>query len=217
MGVNYTQKSVIEIMNEILSAVRDYYDSDYAYYAERSEDEILTVYEWCADGKEWMREQIRMSSTKDAPRWMKEEILDPNDSDYSVFFPLGEGVMGILAAVGVHRGGCGLELLHTTAPFMGQILAMKKAEKKQEYLSYHDEMTGLLNRNSFVEYTEGLDVKELESAGAVSVDINSLKKFNLEFGHDYGDEVVRRVAELLEEYFKGDHVFRLTGDEYLIL
>ena len=43
MGVNYTQKSVIEIMNEILSAVRDYYDSDYAYYAERSEDEILTV------------------------------------------------------------------------------------------------------------------------------------------------------------------------------
>ena len=53
MGVNYTQKSVIEIMNEILSAVRDYYDSDYAYYAERSEDEILTVYEWCADGKEW--------------------------------------------------------------------------------------------------------------------------------------------------------------------
>lgn len=217
MGVNYTQKSVIEIMNEILSAVRDYYDSDYAYYAERSEDEILTVYEWCADGKEWMREQIRMSSIQEAPRWMKEEILDPNDSDYSVSYPLGEGVMGILAVVGVHRGGCGLELLHTTAPFMGQILAMKKAEKKQEYLSYHDEMTGLLNRNSFVEYTEALNVKELESAGAVSVDINSLKKFNLEFGHDYGDEVVRRVAELLEEYFKGDHVFRLTGDEYLIL
>ena len=33
----------------------------------------------------------------------------------------------------------------------------------------------------------------------------------------YGDEVVIRVGEVLEEYFRGAMVFRLTGDEYLAI
>lgn len=217
MGEKYRQQSLIEIMNEVLSDIRDYYDSDYAYYVEKGTDELNAIYEWCADGKPWLREQIRMLSMNDVPRWIKQEILDANDSDYSVFYDLGEGKTGILAAVGVRRGGCGLELLKTMAPYVGQILAFKKVEKKQEYLSYHDELTGLLNRNSYVEYLAETDTKSLKSLGAISVDINSLKKFNQEFGHDYGDLVVKRVGEVLEDYFKGERVFRLTGDEYLVL
>ena len=57
----------------------------------------------------------------------------------------------------------------------------------------------------------------LKSLGAVSVDVNGLKNFNKEFGREYGDEVVIRVGEVLEEFFKGFMVFRMTGDEYLIL
>ena len=41
--------SLLEIMNDVLSTVRDYYDSEYVYYIERDEDEILTIYEWCAE------------------------------------------------------------------------------------------------------------------------------------------------------------------------
>lgn len=217
MGEKYRQQSLSEIMNEVLSDVRDYYDSDYAYYVEKDSEELKSIYEWCADGKPWLREQIRMLSVNDWPRWAKQEILDVNDSDYSVFYDLGDGMTGILAAVGVRRGGCGLELLKTMAPYVGQIIAFKKVEKKQEYLSYHDDLTGLLNRNSYVEYLAETDTKSLKSLGAVSVDINSLKKFNLEFGHDYGDEVVKRVGEILDDYFRSERVFRMTGDEYLIL
>ena len=57
----------------------------------------------------------------------------------------------------------------------------------------------------------------MEDSGALSVDINGLKNFNKEFGRDYGDEVVIRVGEVLEEFFKSGMVFRLTGDEYLAI
>ena len=90
-------------------------------------------------------------------------------------------------------------------------------QKQQVYLCYHDDLTGLLNRNSLVHYFDTVDEKKLKSIGALSVDINGLKNFNKEFGRDYGDEVVIRVGEVLEEYFHSGEAYRLTGDEYLVL
>ena len=102
-------------------------------------------------------------------------------------------------------------------PYISQAIVLQKMQKQQEYLSYHDDLTGLLNRNSFVGYLAEVKQEELKSLGALSVDINGLKNFNKEFGREYGDEVVIRVGEVLEEYFRGAMVFRLTGDEYLAI
>ncbi len=101
--------------------------------------------------------------------------------------------------------------------YIPQAIALQKMQKQQEYLSYHDDLTGLLNRNSLVHYFDTVDEKKLKSIGALSVDINGLKNFNKEFGRDYGDEVVIRVGEVLEEYFHSGEAYRLTGDEYLVL
>ena len=49
MSDNNKMRSILEIMNDVLSTVRDYYDSEYAYYIEKDEYEILTIYEWCAE------------------------------------------------------------------------------------------------------------------------------------------------------------------------
>lgn len=45
MSENYKQRSILEIMNDVLGTIRDYYDSEYVYYIERDEEEILTIYE----------------------------------------------------------------------------------------------------------------------------------------------------------------------------
>ena len=38
-------------------------------------------------------------------------------------------------------------------PYIPQAIALHKMQKQQEYLSYHDDLTGLLNRNSLVDYS----------------------------------------------------------------
>ncbi len=217
MSENYKQRSIIEIMNDVLSTVRDYYDSEYVYYIERDEDEILTIYEWCAENIPWQRDKIKLLEKNQWPKWIRQEITDTTEADYSVFRPMEDGVVSVLAAVGVHRGGCEISYMRALLPYISQSIVLQKVQKQQEYLSYHDDLTGLLNRNSFVKYLTDVQKKQLKSLGAVSVDINGLKNFNKEFGREYGDEVVIRVGEVLEEYFRSSMVFRLTGDEYLVV
>lgn len=217
MSEKQKPRSIVEIMNDTLSAVRDYYDSEYVYYIEKDEYEVLSIYEWCAENIPWHRDRIKMLAPDQMPKWMKQEITDTTAESYSVFLQMDGGVTAILAAVNVHRGGCDLALLRTTIPYLSQVIILQKMQKQQEYLTYHDDLTGLLNRNSFVGYLAELKEKKLKSLGALSVDINGLKNFNKEFGREYGDEVVIRVGEVLEEYFRGASVFRLTGDEYLAI
>jgi diguanylate cyclase (GGDEF)-like protein len=207
----------MEIMNDILSTVRDYYDAEYAYYIEKDQDDIETIYEWCAENVEWQRDRLKLMPADQQPKWMKEEITDTTADSYSVFRQISEDTTAILAVAGVHRGGCTLDLMRALLPYIPQAIALQKMQKQQEYLSYHDDLTGLLNRNSLVDYLAKTDAADLDSIGAVSVDINGLKNFNKEFGRDYGDEVVARVGEVLQEHFHSADVYRLTGDEYLVL
>ncbi|MBC5689689.1 GGDEF domain-containing protein [Mediterraneibacter sp. NSJ-55] len=215
MSEKERQRSLVEIMNDVLSTVRNYYDSEYVYYIEKEYDDIETIYEWCAENVPWQRDKIKMLEAEQQPKWMKQEITDTTEESYSIFEQIGEESTAILAVVGVHRGGCELSLMYAVLPFIRQAIVLQKQQKQQEYLSYHDDLTGLLNRNSFVQYLAEAEKKERKTLGALSVDINGLKNFNKEFGRDYGDEVVIRVGEVLEEFFKSGMVFRLTGDEYL--
>ena len=212
-----SKRSIMDVMNEILSAVRDYYDSEYVYYVEKEEGTIETIYEWCANDVPWQRDRIKMCDKDNYPKWLRQEITDTTESDYSVFYEIEDGVTAVLAVLGVHRGGCDIALLKTVIPYISQAITFNKMQKQQEYISYHDDLTGLLNRNSFMAYLNEYKRESLKSLGVVSVDINGLKNFNKEFGREYGDEVVTRVGEVLEEFFRGAYVFRLTGDEYLVV
>ena len=217
MSDSYRPRSVVEIMNDVLGTVRDYYDAEYAYYIEKEQGDIETIYEWCAENIEWQRDRLKLLSEDQQPKWMKEEITDTTADSYSVFRQITEDTTAILAVVGVHRGGCKLDLMRALLPYISQAITLQKIQKQQEYLSYHDDLTGLLNRNSLVDYLDKVKDKDLKSLGALSIDINGLKNFNKEFGREYGDEVVTRVGEVLEEYFRSAEVYRLTGDEYLVL
>ena len=217
MSDSYKPRSLMEIMNDVLSTVRDYYDAEYAYYIEKEQGDIETIYEWCAENVEWQRDRLKLLPEDQQPRWMKEEITDTTSDSYSVFLQISEDTTAILAVAGVHRGGCTLDLMRALLPYIPQAIALQKMQKQQEYLSYHDDLTGLLNRNSLVAYLDKVNGQGLTSLGALSIDINGLKNFNKEFGREYGDEVVIRVGEVLEEYFRSGEVYRLTGDEYLVL
>ena len=105
MSENYKQRSILEIMNDVLGTIRDYYDSEYVYYIERDEEEILTIYEWCAEFVPWQRDKIKMLDKEQWPRWIRQDITDTTEADYSVSQPLEDGITAVLAAVGVHRGG----------------------------------------------------------------------------------------------------------------
>ena len=82
MSEGYKIRSLSEIVNEILSTVRSYYDAEYAYYIEKDRGDIETIYEWCDENIEWQRDRMKLLPEERQPKWMKTEITDTTARDY---------------------------------------------------------------------------------------------------------------------------------------
>jgi len=91
--------------------------------------------------------------------------------------------------------------------------------KKEEYRANHDELTGLLNRNSFFSEAEKiLRLYPEVPRYLVCTNIKNFKIINELFGTKYGDELLRRQATMLK-YANYENVVigRISGDKFAML
>ncbi|WP_172408350.1 PAS domain S-box protein [Desulfosporosinus sp. FKA] len=94
----------------------------------------------------------------------------------------------------------------------------KKMERRFEFLSYRDFLTGLYNRRFFEEELKRLDVQRNYPLTVVFVDVNGLKLINDSFGHSMGDQLLKTVAEVIKGSCRSDDIIaRLGGDEFVLL
>lgn len=97
--------------------------------------------------------------------------------------------------------------------------AIDLMRRKEEiiYLSYHDQLTGLYNRRFFEEELIRLDIKRNLPLTIIMGDLNGLKLINDSFGHTIGDEIIKKVANVLKSGCRvGDITARLAGDEFVV-
>ncbi|NTW05042.1 MAG: PAS domain S-box protein [Peptococcaceae bacterium] len=94
----------------------------------------------------------------------------------------------------------------------------KNVQARIEYLSFHDQLTGLYNRRFYEEELKRLDTMRNLPLTLAILDVNGLKLSNDAFGHSYGDDVLRKVSQVLKgECREDDIVARIGGDEFIIL
>lgn len=94
----------------------------------------------------------------------------------------------------------------------------KEKKKKIEYLSFHDELTGLYNRRFYYNYMEMMENEDIYPLGFIMGDVNGLKLTNDVFGHTLGDKLLVTVAEAIQ--LSLDYkckVIRWGGDEFIII
>jgi len=86
------------------------------------------------------------------------------------------------------------------------------------HLSYRDHLTNLYNRRYYTEELARLDQMRYYPLTIVIADINGLKIMNDAFGHQMGDQLLIKVANIFIETFKKEsRVTRIGGDEFIIL
>jgi diguanylate cyclase (GGDEF)-like protein/PAS domain S-box-containing protein len=132
---------------------------------------------------------------------------------------------------GVCKDGSVIELLVSYRLFKGlqggppQILGVhvdispiKRLEAELRYLSFHDALTGLFNRAYFVQELKRLSKGRTAPVGVVVLDVDNLKPVNDTLGHQAGDALLRRAAEVLKEAFRAEDIIaRVGGDEFAAL
>ena len=108
----------------------------------------------------------------------------------------------------------GLYIIYT------DISERKSAENKYKYLSMHDSLTSLFNRNYFEQ--EMIKINDMQSCGIIMCDIDGLKLTNESLGQKVGDYVLITVANILNDIFKDTFdddavIARTGGDEFSVL
>jgi len=90
-----------------------------------------------------------------------------------------------------------------------------------EEAAFTDHLTGLANRRRFERQLER-EVARMERYGhpfsLLMIDIDSFKDLNDSFGHDAGDDAIRRLSKVLREGTRGiDLAARIGGEEFAVL
>lgn len=94
-------------------------------------------------------------------------------------------------------------------------------QELMEYISFHDALTGLANRRMFEEFSEkmiSLAKREGKKVSVLFMDLSKFKKINDEYGHQFGDEVLKIIGSRLGKTIRGsDLVSRFGGDEFVMI
>ena len=130
---------------------------------------------------------------KDGTEWPIEDSAAPIISDHS------NGIDGVVL---VFR----------------EVTEKRKKQAEIEFLSYYDQLTGLFNRRFFEKELRRLDTAENLPLTLAICDANGLKLANDAFGHEVGDKILIKLAEVMQKECRtNDIIARIGGDEFVII
>lgn len=94
---------------------------------------------------------------------------------------------------------------------------LEEAKSIMEAASQHDFLTGLPNRNKFMEDLKTL-IADKKPCAVIMIDIDDFKKINDNYGHTAGDEALQQVAGRLKELVSPIlTAYRFAGDEFIMI
>ncbi len=203
--------------------------------------EATTDWIWEADSQgrlTWLSDRFSAMTGHHTDRWIGQSMLDFIPMDNTLFgqWLFNHSATGnfsikkarYYSAQG-HERFCNLEAKRAimdngSMGFRGTVTDVTlevEAQDRVEYLSRHDELTGLPNRIRMKEFLEG-KLQALPDQNhplaMISLDLDKFKPVNDLFGHTAGDELLNEVARRLRDCTrKIDLVARQGGDEFILI
>ena len=101
------------------------------------------------------------------------------------------------------------------------VTQLKQREQELKHLSVTDHLTGISNRRMLLSELQTAHGKVQSESGTYSllmIDVDHFKKVNDTYGHAMGDEVLKRLTQLIKgELRPHDHICRYGGEEFAVL
>lgn len=101
------------------------------------------------------------------------------------------------------------------------ITERKNNESYLEYLSTHDQLTGVANRILLydrLQHAMTHAARELKMVAVFFIDLDGYKEINDKYGHSFGDKLLVQIANRLEDNLRdSDTIARFGGDEFILV
>ena len=116
----------------------------------------------------------------------------------------------------LYLGDCVLSLYCVHQIFMDRSNLIE-TQRRLRVISFEDATTGLQNRAAYSHYQQTADFQGVCQLAVVFIDVNGLHELNNRRGHRAGDEMLCFVGRQCVSQFPEAKVFRLGGDEFLLV
>lgn len=230
-------------INALLRMLGEKVESDRSYIFEVNEKgNCDNTYEWCAAGVS-IQQEILQDEAYETIRWWFEEFEKGNAliieslEDIQKEHPMAYALLKLqnihsLIVVPLHRDGkvfgfigvdnpatlsikANVPILFFVANIAERVLHMRDLIQHMQRMSYRDQLTDALNRHA-LEQDLG-QAATWETLGIVYCDVSELKLVNDTLGHLAGDQMLRACSEMLQKVFLEHQIYRIGGDEFLVL
>ena len=235
-----------EFVQSILSKFHEIFEFNFFSIAFDTRDGIdLYLYymgefptEAMAEAKKELSTRMTVKLSRTKVLTIKEyQVLDEKldnieiDQMHSVTIDVDEGKqnlgglleMGYFSSIplGIDEESIIKSILSVMVMVIGSSRTLKKTLTELDYQANQDPLTGLYNRRYFNSFLE----KEIERSKRhnhefcmLMLDLDNFKGINDSYGHLFGDDVLREVAQVLKKKIRrGDMVTRLGGDEFCLV
>ncbi|MGL5316516.1 MAG: diguanylate cyclase [Peptostreptococcaceae bacterium] len=111
-----------------------------------------------------------------------------------------------------------IQFIHITKIIRNALLESAKIQILEEQ-AYQDGLTGVGNRTAYMKKVDSVNnnLNELDFIEVFVFDINNLKIVNDTLGHEYGDYLIKRSGDILLSAFDNDSIYRIGGDEFVVI
>lgn len=230
-------------INVLLGYLGLIFNSDRVYiFEETDKGSFCNTYEWCASGVMPQKENLQDVPFDVLRLWYErfqagknifikdlEKIRETDPEVYEYLHP--QNIQSLIVSPIVRDkkiiGFYGLDnppeevLDHITTMFqiwghfMDSLLRRRNLVRRLEEMCFQDQLTGVGNRHAMHEYIAAMHPGR--SVGILYCDVMGLKRANDTKGHQNGDQLLIRAGQCLQKEFNGYALFRVGGDEFLVL
>ncbi len=107
------------------------------------------------------------------------------------------------------------EMCKILSHFIVSLIQQRDLIRNLEQISFRDQMTGAMNRYALNSYLARAHLER--DMGLIYCDLIGLKRVNARFGHASGDRTIIQAYQVLGGMFPEDQIFRMGGDEFLVV
>ncbi len=103
--------------------------------------------------------------------------------------------------------------------YVKQINEVRKELEEMNVLAHKDPLTHVGNKVAYDQFADSLDGRLAEETfefAAIMADSNLLKEINDRYGHEQGDDYLRKCCKLICDIYVHSPVFRVGGDEFVV-
>lgn len=232
-----------KLIEYILNYTGKLFGCDRCYIFERSGNRSFSnTFEWCNTGVESQRFQLQDEPAETFLGWFEElkseKIVISRDVEtIRKIFPLGYATVksqnikslisvplisndNVVGFLGVDNPDENLMepacmFIKTMGLYLSNHIDNRKLKKNLLLMSYHDELTGALNRHAFYDAKKNIIINN--SLAVVFCDVTGLKVTNDYYGHEAGDKLITHWYNILDDVFSQFNIYRIGGDEFVIL